>query len=151
MSESMKPYGNMFHFFRAEQNRLEKELRDGTIERIFYTDKQSSIQYTISNQTDSTQNGTLTVLLHKDKNTFLWCTETDKNSYGCLGICIGTIVARTENGHMELCLIREDAMDTVPPIVTRLVNDYHTKRSQMRMKLKEADSYCIENHVSEEN
>lgn len=147
MAESMKPYGNMFHFFRAEKNRLEEELSNGTIERIFYTDKQNSIQYTISSK-DGT--GNLTVLFSKEKNTFWWRTETDRSANG-LGKCIGTITARTNNSHTELCFIREAAMDTVPPVVARLVNDYHTKRSQMPMKLKEADSYCIENHEPEEN
>ena len=148
MTESMKPCGNMFHFFRAEKNRLEKELSNGTIERIFYTDKQNSIQYTISNETDGT--GNLTVLFSKEKNTFWWRTETDRSANG-IGKCIGTITARTNNSRTELCLVREPAMDTVPPIVARLVNDYHTKRSQMPMKLKEADIYCIENNKSEEN
>ena len=148
MTESMKPCGNMFHFFRAEKNRLEKELSNGTIERIFYTDKQNSIQYTISNGTEGT--GNLTVLFSKEENTFWWRTETDRNKNG-LGKCIGTITVRTDSGYTELCFIREAEMDTVPPIVARLVNDYHTKRSQMPMKLKEADSYCIENHEPEEN
>ena len=148
MAESMKPDGNMFHFFRAEKNRLEEELSNGTIERIFYTDKQSSIQYTISNGTDCT--GNLTVLFSDEENTFWWRTDTDRSHNG-LGKCMGTIAVRTNNSHTELCCIREPAMDTVPPIVTRLVNDYHTKRSQMRMKLKEADIYCIENNKPEEN
>ena len=147
MTESMKPCGNMFHFFRAEKNRLEKELSNGTIERIFYTDKQNSIQYTISSKDGA---GTLTVLFSREKNTFWWRTETDRSANG-LGTYIGTITARTTDNRTQLCLVREPAMDTVPPIVAKLVNDYHTKRSQMPMKLKEADSYCIENHEPEEN
>lgn len=151
MAENMKPCGNMFHFFRAEQNRLEKEISSGTIRRIFYTDKQSSIQYTISNGADSTQDGDLTVLLSKNKNIFWWRSDADRKSNSRLGKCIGTIVLRTDSGHTELCLIREPEMDTVPPIVAKLVNDYHTGRFRMYLNLKEADSYNIENHKLEEN
>lgn len=151
MTENLKPCGNMFHFFRAEQERLEAEINSGIIRRIFYSDRQYSVQYTVSNGTDSTQDGDLTVLLSKHKNVFWWRSDTDRKTGTSLGKCIGTIVLRADDGHTELCLVREPEMDDVPPAVTKLVHDYHTGRSRMNMQFKEADSYSIENHKPEED
>ena len=139
----MKPR-SLFRLFQSERKRLSAESRSGTLESIFYSDKHSSIQYRINSPE---QSGVFTVVFSQDKNDLWWRVQSEEGSPKVkgLGVYLGCIEEYRKKDYVNVVFLRSDAMNQVPALISRLVNDYHTGRGKLGLYSESTDNHCIEN------
>ena len=146
---NMNPKNGLFRLFQSERNRLWKEAEEGVLESIFYSIKHNSIQYKVNDL----ESGTLTVLFAEHQNDFWWQKQLEegmaKKKKSGLGKHLGLIECYAGKDYMNVVFLREERLNHVPPFVSRLVNDYHTKRERIGFVSEKTDHFCIENLYDE--
>lgn len=148
-ARNMNPKGGLFRLFQTERSRLWKETESGVLESIFYSNKHNSIQYKVNDS----ENGTLTVLFTEQSNDFWWQKQLEegmtKKKRSGLGKHLGLIESYAGKDYMNVVFLREENMNHVPPFVSRLVNDYHTRRERLGFAADKTDHFCVENLYDE--